>query len=738
MKPIAQSFLISVPDSVAEGVFLSSISVYFQSVSNTFGISMEIRTVENGFPTVNVLAGGRSRVSASEAVASKTASSATVFTFDSIPFLRTNTQYAFVLIPDGGNEDYTVWSGKIGDKDVSTNSPIYTSNQLGNLFISSNDLVWTPIVSESMKYELNIANFATTSADVYLRPADTDFIRIDSRVGIFYDKETVWVSNSEYSYAQTVADSSIVTVPNSTISDLTTNNWIYIATPDRRYIQFKQVVSAPNSTTIDVGSNLIFTNTMCIFGRVAGDGKLNAVLKTQSRYSIQEDLELVLESAYVNSTINFTGTTGKYIFGLGSRASAVITDVANKQYDSVTPQINFIQPTSTNIKFSYRGYSNSGIQDSSYIDATTNVPNEFIDTERLIYSKSNEVSNNFIGSNASFTVRAQLSTGGNIVAPYIDRLGTNITFTYNAPAAQTQLMGYYLNLDDVTGKFNAGDIITQGSVTGVVDAANNSYIRINLPSGKFTNTSITDTTSGATANVTTSTYFDETLNNGYYKASRYISKNVILADKQDAEDLISYLTIHRPVGTQFNVYAKFLNGLDTESFNDKDWSYMPEFDSTVALFSSAANKDDVIEAQFGLPTTIILDTDTGVTNTSIANVTVLDTTFYSSNTFVYLKDNVSGSFNVRKIESIPDNFTLSLSSVPSFSSTNTSVGVIPGLQSQSGAFLYANNNGILRYVTSDDVVYDSYKTFAIKIVPVSNNSVLVPTMKNMRSLALQI
>ena len=86
-------------------------------------------------------------------------------------------------------------------------------------------------------------------------------------------------------------------------------------------------------------------------------------------------------------------------------------------------------------------------------------------------------------------------------------------------------------------------------------------------------------------------------------------------------------------------------------------------------------------------------------------------------------DGVSCGSNSNTILGIANNTTLTLSSNVSFTSSNVSVGTIPNLQSQSGAFLYANNNGIVRYVTGSDVVYDSYKTFAVKIVPVSNGNI---------------
>jgi hypothetical protein len=739
MKPIAQSFLVSQPDTSIDGVFLSKIDVYFKAVSSTYGITMEIRTVDNGFPTPNVIAGGRSRLSSADVTSSDTATTTTSFLFDSLPFLQTNTQYAFVLIPDGGNDEYLVWTSKLGQKDVATQTDIYTNNQLGSLFISSNDLVFTPVIDESMKYDMYAASFTATSANVYFRPINTEFLKINNAVGTFLNQETVWVSNSTYTYAQTVTNSTTVMVPNSSIADLTVNNWIYLTTSDRTSINFRRVASAVNSTAITISSNANFTNTTCTFGRIRGDGQLFATIKSKLQFSDQEEVELVLTNPTSNSTLNFATSANQYIFGLSSNASANISSVANKQYDSLTPQINYIAPAQTAIDFSYSGYSNSGVVDSSYMTTQVNIPNEFIDTERKVYSRSNALVG-APGSNSTLLIRADLSTSNNLTAPYIDRLGTSVVLTYNSPTAQTQLLGYHLNLTGISGKFLVGETITQGSNTAVVDGANNTYIRVNSPNGSFSNTTITGGTSGATANVTVSTYFDETLENGYYGASRYISKNVILADKQDAEDLITYLTIYRPVGTQFLVYGKFLNGSDTDSFSSKDWSYMPELDATTALFSSPVNRDDVIEAQFGLPSSIMIDPNGAVTSTSIANVTVLNSAYYTSNTYVYLKDVTPGStgtFNIRKVVAASNN-TLTLSSVPSFSSSNVTVGTIPNLQSQSGAFLYANNNNIVRYVTNTDVVYDSYKNFAVKIVPVSNNSILVPIMKNMRALALQV
>jgi hypothetical protein len=56
--------------------------------------------------------------------------------------------------------------------------------------------------------------------------------------------------------------------------------------------------------------------------------------------------------------------------------------------------------------------------------------------------------------------------------------------------------------------------------------------------------------------------------------------------------------------------------------------------------------------------------------------------------------------------------------------------------------LYPDNNNIVRYVsgakTGTNAVYDGYKQFAVKIVPVSDTTSIIPRVKDMRAIALQI
>jgi hypothetical protein len=128
-------------------------------------------------------------------------------------------------------------------------------------------------------------------------------------------------------------------------------------------------------------------------------------------------------------------------------------------------------------------------------------------------------------------------------------------------------------------------------------------------------------------------------------------------------------------------------------------------------------------------------------NTTSANITVSSTSAFTAGGFIYVAANTSSNtigFNVRQVVAIPNSTVLTVSSNLSIVSANATVGTIPSLESQYGAFKYANNNNIIRYTTLNDGVYETFKTFATKIVLISNTTQIIPRMADMRCLALQV
>jgi len=351
---------------------------------------------------------------------------------------------------------------------------------------------------------------------------------------------------------------------------------------------------------------------------------------------------------------------------------------------------------------------------------------------------------------------------------YLDANNTTVT---NTPTGVT------LTLGSINGTFNPGDVVYQqdGSNTTatvvsfsspnlVVSGANSTFSTTdnfsapltngntsataditaivvppaisNLPTFNISNTSIYNATQAITANITAVAKFGET-GNISSSATRYISKNVILAEQQDAEDLVCYVTAYRPPGTDLKVYGKFLAGSDSDTFQAKDWSALVETTST-ALMSSLVNKEDYVELVYDLPTSVQIVANSASVNSSSANVSVGSTDPFNAGDFIYITDNTTGKINVRQVNQIANSTSMVLASNLSFVSSNCAVGLIPGMQSQAGAFKYANNNSIARYITSADGVFDTFKVFAVKIVLVSDTYQIVPKMSDMRCLALQV
>lgn len=80
--------------------------------------------------------------------------------------------------------------------------------------------------------------------------------------------------------------------------------------------------------------------------------------------------------------------------------------------------------------------------------------------------------------------------------------------------------------------------------------------------------------------------------------NKYISKIVTLAEGQDAEDMLLYVTAYRPPLTDFKVYVKFKNNEDSDLMTAIDWI---ELNKATEIFSSKSITTDYKEFEFRIP-----------------------------------------------------------------------------------------------------------------------------------------
>lgn len=831
MRPLAQTFLISEPINGAEAVFVTAIDLFFRSkpATSPLGVEIQIRETINGVPQSSQLPYATKTVAASSIQISADASAATRFTFDTPVLVRTNELFAVAVIPLGGEPDYRLWTAQRDFSDVNGPNIVFPNN-IGSLYAPSNDLSYTPIQNQALKFSLVTANFTSSSGSAVFNPDTLEFFSTRPVVGRFAIGERVVISNNNLklasltisvatpftlgeivvqpntatnvisataygtvyasnntvtllrdtvgkfstsgsglrgltsaivtsnpsaAFANAMANSActVFTVPTTTTpnSDFTVGNFIYVGSSRLANVQVAKITAVNSvSRQITVDTPIRVEDPDAVYGRVKSDGNLFGFCDFTSFTSTLNVMGLTKSSA--NSPQNFADSANQILIGVTSGTSAVVDRLENVTYDSLTSQITSIASKSSNASYSFSGYGTGGSADATAHNIFNDAPYEFIDRQRIIYSRSNEITQ--LSGNRSLNIKIDVSTDNQKFSPYIDRIRRNALVTTNEILSENKLNGYYLSFTSANGAFSPGSIVWQANATtntsGKVSFSNSTFMSVydittsnaaQIALFNANNTSVITGTGGTVANVISTRAFNEALGNGSKTPSRYISKTVVLAEGQDAEDLAVFLTAYRPQGTNIKVYGKILNTADSDPFDDKSWTPMPEATST-ALISSLVNRDDYVELRFELPQSVAVHTSNISVNTtsSIINFTNSRTTeAFSPGMFVYVTDTIARTFAVRRVIEVPNTSALVVASNLTFVSTNAAVGYVDSSLAQCNAFRYLNNNGIVRYVCrSTDSVFDGFKTFAIKIVMTSDSAQIVPRIADMRALALQI
>lgn len=153
--PLAQTFVIE----EVGGVFVSKIDLAFKTKDQVVPVTVQIRTVENGYPTDVVVPFAQVTVGPENVNTSQDASAVTTFTFPSLVYLRQNVEYAIVVLAN--SPYYNLWTSTLGEFDVSSGNRISQQPYLGSLFKSQNSSTWTPDQLSDMKFTLYRASFTT-------------------------------------------------------------------------------------------------------------------------------------------------------------------------------------------------------------------------------------------------------------------------------------------------------------------------------------------------------------------------------------------------------------------------------------------------------------------------------------------------------------------------------------------------------------------------------------------------
>lgn len=253
--------------------------------------------------------------------------------------------------------------------------------------------------------------------------------------------------------------------------------------------------------------------------------------------------------------------------------------------------VNF--PT-TDITYKIKTKSaNTGVIDADFIAITPNKVYSFgNDTGTSIKTSSRRRVLN-AGSKQSLNVQIELTTSDSDVSPVINRERLGIismrNVINNAGISNGKISitnagtGYTTNasvtITDADGNGTGANGYAVRSVSGSTANTIDHIIIDNPGFGYLTTPTITIGAPPVPAGNTTATatIAGETSRTGGNIFSKYISKQIVLADGFDAGDLRVYLRMIKPPGTDVHVYYKVLSASDPDAFVNKKWNLMKKY-----------------------------------------------------------------------------------------------------------------------------------------------------------------
>lgn len=432
VDPLAQSFLV--PSQ--EGEFLTKVDVYFYSKDENIPVRLEVREMENGFPTGKILPFGSVILNPDDVSLSNDASVATTFTFDSPVYVNGETEYCIVLLADSKN--YTAWISRMGERDISGNRLVSEQPYLGVLFKSQNNSTWSPYDFEDLKFKIYRADFDTTATGQVSYVNDTlPYKSLDNNpITTYSGEQYIRVSHKNHHMYNTSNNVEITGVSSGVVTSLSGS-----LTASSSSLTLSSASNFPTSGTVYVKINdEIISGTISgstISSLTRGAGGTDA-----ASHSDGDSIDLYMLNGIPLTEINKThtglmaGKIGMDYYYLSTTTAATSSNVGggNSAAASENAMMNLIQTllpviefpdTSVNAKIqTTSATSPSGTESSFGFQSSANptiIPindNYYFTNVRMVCSQVNE--ENEISGTKSFRMTLEMTSSRSNISPVID------------------------------------------------------------------------------------------------------------------------------------------------------------------------------------------------------------------------------------------------------------------------------------------------------------------------------
>lgn len=173
--PLAETLLFD------ESYFITAIGLYFKTKDPDVPITIELRTVENGYPGQHTIL--TKTMYPADITVSDNATAETKVIFDDIGYIESGKEICIALIANSDN--YNVWVATMGANDVTTGQLITKQPYGGVLFKSPNSTTWVADANSDLKFNIYRAEFSLTGSVVFNRAAGVNATIVSLNADVF-------------------------------------------------------------------------------------------------------------------------------------------------------------------------------------------------------------------------------------------------------------------------------------------------------------------------------------------------------------------------------------------------------------------------------------------------------------------------------------------------------------------------------------------------------------------------
>jgi len=464
--PLAQSFLISQEN----GMYITSIDLYFSTKSSISPVQVQLRTMVNGYPTQTIVPFGQVFVEAADVNTSTDASVATRFTFPSPVFLKENTEYAFVA--KSNDDTYNVYTARMGQKTLDDSRLISKQPVFGSMFKSQNGSTWTAEQNEDIKFEINRAKFTTGTTGTVSLVNDVIPVKTlkQNPITTTSGSAVITIHHKNHGMHSTAANVTIAGVPSGTLNGIASTNINGTYTTIGNIKLDSYTVTAANSDT------------------ASASGDIGGTSVTATRNILFDVIQPVVgalqpPNTTLTSAIRTTGgrtlesTETEYTLTASSKAIAV---TFNEDVYMTAPRLIASAINETNEMSGSKSFAMT-ISMSTPNDNITPI----IDKQRLsAFLIQNRLNNPINGTTPDF-VEETTSIGGSSAAKYMTRPviltndATALDIRISASVQSTSKIRMYFRATSAEDARKLGDVVwtafnTDGTSDSIVPPSKNS------------------------------------------------------------------------------------------------------------------------------------------------------------------------------------------------------------------------------------------------------------------------